>query len=39
MLDPAALPDDVVALKAMLVEREALIESRDARIAALEAQP
>lgn len=38
MLDPAALPDDVAALKAMLVEREALIESRDARIAALEAQ-
>jgi hypothetical protein len=45
MLDAAALPDDIGALKAMIVEREALIESgnaalaeRDAHIAALEAQ-
>jgi transposase len=38
MLDLSALPDDVVALKAMIVEREVLIESRNARIAALEAQ-
>lgn len=45
MLDPASLPDDVGALKAMIVEREALIErgnaalaERDAHIAALEAQ-
>jgi hypothetical protein len=38
MLDAAALPDDIGALKAMLIEREALIENRDARIAALEAQ-
>lgn len=45
MLDAAALPDDIGALKAMIVEREALIErgnaaleERDARIVALEAQ-
>mgnify|MGYP001562802793 FL=1 len=38
MLDVHQLPDDVAALKAMIVAREALIESRDARIEALEAQ-
>lgn len=38
MLDVHQLPDDINALKAMIVVREALIESRDARIEALEAQ-
>lgn len=38
MLDVHQLPDDIDALKAMIVAREALIESRDARIEALEAQ-
>lgn len=38
MLDVHQLPDDINALKAMIVAREALIESRDARIEALEAQ-
>lgn len=38
MLEVHQLPDDVDALKAMIIEREALLESRDARIAALEAQ-
>lgn len=38
MLGFDQLPDDVDALKRMIVEREVLIESRDARIEALEAQ-
>lgn len=38
MLAVHQLPDDIDALKAMIVAREALIESRDARIEALEAQ-
>ena len=38
MLDVHQLPDDIDALKAMIVAREALIESRDARIETLEAQ-
>ena len=38
MLDVHQLPDDIDALKAMIVAREALIDARDARIEALEAQ-